>query len=103
MAIDFDLTLVSLHLHNDQRIEVADLAKFIRPFFLEFVPLAVHSNILIAIVTFSKLVDMISSLLRYSFGDEIADSIVIRGCDETWEYVGKLQYLGRLLQALASS
>ena len=88
VAIDFDMTLVSLHLRNDQRIEIAELAKCIRPFFQEFVPLAVNSNILIAIVTFSKLVDMISSLLRYSFGEEIAASIVIRGNDETWQYVG---------------
>lgn len=87
VAIDFDLTLVDLNTaERNANLDAGSIT--VRPFFREFVPLALESDLLIGIVTFSKYVDMIGAVLRLSFGTEIANRIVIRGNDSTWEYKG---------------
>lgn len=87
VAIDFDLTFI-----NTKCEATSDLTKLslhVRPFFLEFVPLALQSNLLVAIVTFSRHVDLIAALLRYVFDASIAERVAIRGNDGSWEYHGR--------------
>jgi hypothetical protein len=92
VALDFDHTLVDLHTDREEAFEIPVLAEYIRPFFMEFIPLAINSNILVAIVTFSRHVHMIYSLLKHCFGATTADRMTIRGNDGSWEYVGTAQY-----------
>mmetsp|Transcript_2647 Transcript_2647/g.2763 ORF Transcript_2647/g.2763 Transcript_2647/m.2763 type:complete len:182 (+) Transcript_2647:170-715(+) len=89
LAIDFDETLICEHTGGHWRGSLADLASKVRPFFRRLVPLVMKSDILIAIVTFSGQVSIISAVLHREFGLELASKITIRGQDNSWEYRGK--------------
>lgn len=97
VAIDFDRTLVDLHTDRGDIPDIAALSRNLRPFFARFIPLALEHNILIAIVTFSRHVEMIYSLLQYTYGKIIADRIIIRGNDNSWEYVGRRPFTPMML------
>lgn len=87
VAIDFDLTLISEHTSGKWDGSTEDLATKTRPFFRCFIPLALSNGILIAIVTLSPQVKMISDLLRIVF-PSFADYIPVRGEDNSWGYQG---------------
>jgi hypothetical protein len=70
------------------------LAKDVRPVFLALIPLAMERKISVAIVTFSRKVDMIRSVLRVCFPD-LADSIPVRGCDDTSKLAPVCNQLGK--------
>lgn len=87
LAVDFDQTMIDVHTGGRWKESAASLASHLRPLFLRLVPLATDRNLRIAVVTFSGQTDRIREVLEIAF-PSIADLIVIRGNDLTWEYKG---------------
>lgn len=87
LAVDFDQTMIDVHTGGRWKESAAELAPHLRPLFLRLVPLATSRNLRIAIVTFSPQTDHIREVLEFAFPD-VAEHIVIRGNDLTWEYQG---------------
>ena len=81
------MTLISVHTSGHWRHSIPDLASKIRPFFKLLVPLAIEKGIMIAIVTFSSQVNIISAVMHHEF-PLIADRITIRADDPSWVYQG---------------
>jgi hypothetical protein len=81
------MTLISIHTSGQWRGPVAELALKVRPIFRELVPLAIEHDIMIAIVTFSCQVQLISSVIHHEF-PLIANCITIRADDNSWGYQG---------------
>ena len=100
LAIDFDDTLVDYHTNGKWRETkgAADLAKKVRPFFIELVPMAMKHGIHVAIVTFSRQVNLIRAVLDFQFPD-LASRIPVRGDrnspDFGWAYEGKGMTTGK--------
>jgi len=88
LAIDFDKTLISEHTSGKWEGTVEDLATKTRPFFRQFIPLALDKGILVAIVTLSPQVNIITEMMLLVFPQH-AKYIAIRGDDNTWSYQGK--------------
>lgn len=94
LAIDFDNTLVDYHTNGrwKENKGAADLAKKVRPFFRQLVPLAINNGIHVAIVTFSSQVNLIRAVLDDQFPDH-ASYIPVRGDSRSqdfgWAYRGK--------------
>lgn len=94
LAIDFDNTLVDVHTGGKWRDNkgAADLARKVRPFFRQLVPLAISHGIHVAIVTFSSQVNLIRAVLDHQFPDH-ASYIPVRGDpasqDFGWAYQGR--------------
>jgi hypothetical protein len=82
---DFDMTLVDQHTGGRWLgTNVAELGDRVRPFFKDFIPLAVSKNLCVGIATFSPQVGVVKSVLEYAFGDSLAARIAIRGNDGSW-------------------
>lgn len=87
LAIDFDLTLVSIHTCGRWPGTADDLSTKVRPFFEHFIPAALDENLLVAVVTFSPQVELINCVIRKLFPNH-GDKIPVRGNDEKWVYNG---------------
>lgn len=87
LAIDFDQTMIDVHTGGRWKGTALELTEHMRPVFLHLVPAATNRNIRIAICTFSGQTKHIRDVMEYVFPN-IADLIVIRGNDKTWEYHG---------------
>lgn len=74
---DFDETLICEHTGGHWRGSLAELTSKVRPFFKKLVPMVLKSGILIAIVTFSGQVAVISSVLHNTFGLEVITCMCI--------------------------
>jgi hypothetical protein len=96
LALDFDLTLISIHTGGTYQGSAESLSRFIRPEFYHIISLLLNPTaetltppiVNIAIVTFSPQVQLIKDCLTIWFGAEIADRIPIRGGDRGWCYEG---------------
>jgi hypothetical protein len=93
ICIDFDHTIVDIHTYGRWQKSADELESHIRPFFKGFIPLLISSGLHVAVVTFSSQVPIISQLLKRAF-PAFADEIIIRGTDNSWEYVGNGQKEG---------
>jgi hypothetical protein len=87
VAIDFDLTLISIHTFGKWAGNAIDLSTKVRGFFLEFIPLVMSRGISVAIVTFSGEVKLIQQVIHTLFPD-LAAMIPVRGKDLSWDYQG---------------
>jgi len=87
LAIDFDQTMIDVHTGGRWQGTALELTEHLRPVFLHLVPAATNRNIRIAICTFSGQTKHIRDVMEYAFPN-IAELIVIRGNDKTWEYHG---------------
>jgi hypothetical protein len=88
VAIDFDKTLVSIHTFGTWPGNAPDLSTKVRPFFLEFIPLLMGSNVSVGIVTFPGQVKLIQQVIQIVFPD-LASNIPVRGHDQSWAYHGE--------------
>jgi len=94
LAIDFDKTLICEHTSGKWEGSVDELAGKTRPFFRQFIPLALDNGILVAIVTLSPQVHLITEMMRLVFPSH-AEYIPIRGEDSNWSYQGKGSMRGK--------
>jgi len=83
IAIDFDLTLVSIHTGGRWQATIPELTAKIRPFLYHLVRIALNNEIMVAIVTFSPQVGVIREVLQNAFPDH-SEKIPIRGNDDSW-------------------
>ena len=88
LALDFDCTILSIHTMGRWPGTAEELEPKIRPFFRALIPEAIRGGMHVAVVTFSRQVQIISRVLKIAFSD-MADKIVIRGEDHSWEYLGE--------------
>ncbi len=94
LAIDFDQTMIDIHTGGRWQGTAIELSEHMRPVFLHFLPAATNRNIRIAVCTFSGQTKHIREVLEYLFPD-IAELVVIRGNDRTWEYRGNGFKMGK--------
>lgn len=94
LAVDFDQTMIDVHTGGRWQGTAIELSEHMRPVFLHFLPAATSRNIRIAVCTFSGQTKHIRDVLEYLFPD-IAELIVIRGNDRTWEYHGNGLRMGK--------
>jgi hypothetical protein len=85
LALDFDLTLVTVHTRPCWTDGAAKLALFFRPELVALIPAAAAVGISTAIVTFSTQTELIRESLAIAAGQSIADAVIIRGEDGSWE------------------
>lgn len=95
LAIDFDQTMIDTHTGGRWKDSVAELALHMRPIFLSLVTMAHQRNMRIAICTFSGQTQHIREVLETSYPKDISESIIIRGNDNTWTYVGNGMKMGK--------
>ena len=94
LAVDFDKTLISEHTSGKWEGTVEELASKTRPFFRRLIPLALDNRILVAIVTLSPQVPVITEMIQLVFPSH-AEYILIRGDDNAWSYQGKGSLKGK--------
>ena len=94
LAIDFDQTMIDIHTGGRWQGTALELTEHMRPVFLHLVPAATNRNIRIAICTFSGQTKHIREVMENAFPN-IAELIVIRGNDQTWEYHGNGFKMGK--------
>ena len=87
VAVDFDMTLISMHTSGQYQGTPVELAKLIRPCFLLMIPCLVAKNIAVAIVTFSDQTKLIRDVIRIGFPYHFS-KIVIRTSDKSWGDMG---------------
>lgn len=92
LAIDFDNTLVDIHLGDRYSGTLAELVSTFRPILVNLIVSAMRFDIAVSIVTFQKQTDLIKTALGAVFPSDIAERIVLRGNDETWHYEGHFEY-----------
>ena len=95
LAIDFDQTMIDIHTGGRWKETASELAQHMRPVFLSLVPIAHQQSMRIAVCTFSGQAKVIREVLESSFPPQIAEIIVIRGNDYTWQYVGNGMKMGK--------
>ena len=80
LAIDFDLTIINVHTGGKWKESSHELSNCVRPLFKSLIPAANESGILIAVVTFSRQVDLIKEVLLESMeNNEFVEFIPIEG------------------------
>lgn len=84
LAIDFDLTLVSVHTNGEWMFTARPLASRIRPGFPELLREASRRGLRLAIVTFSPQVELVRDVLRAVLPKGDMERICIRGNTLDW-------------------
>uniref|UniRef100_A0A7S2I2G2 FCP1 homology domain-containing protein n=1 Tax=Helicotheca tamesis TaxID=374047 RepID=A0A7S2I2G2_9STRA len=87
LAIDFDKTIVDVHTHGQWKGSAHELSTHVRPLFQHLISAAIGADIKVAVVTFSPQCGQIKDVLEIAL-PESSNSIVVRGRDRTWSYVG---------------
>ena len=85
VAIDFDLTLVSVHTNGEWMFTARPLASRVRPGFPELLREASQRGLRLAIVTFSPQVKLVRDVLRAVLPEEDVERICIRGNTLDWK------------------
>lgn len=85
IAVDFDMTLVSVHTGGNWMFTARPLATRIRPGFIEFIREAQRHGLFVAIVTFSPQVDLVRNVLKEVFTEKEVERICIRGNTNDWK------------------
>ena len=87
LALDFDLTVLSIHTGGNWQGTAEELLPLVRPVFLDLVAEALKRGMCVAIVTFSPQVCVVREVVRLCWPRH-CDSMPIRGGDRTWSYEG---------------
>lgn len=90
LAVDFDRTLCAIHTGGRFKGSAEDLSALLRVRFVSFLKEVLANDIQVAIVTFSCQTKLITAVLKLVFSEDVANNIVVRGNDYTWEHEGKL-------------
>ncbi|CAB3997940.1 Hypothetical predicted protein [Paramuricea clavata] len=85
VAVDFDLTLVSVHTNGSWMFTARPLASRIRPGFPEFLSEVLRKGLWLAVVTFSPQVDLVRDVLRTVLSEKDMERICIRGNTSDWK------------------
>jgi hypothetical protein len=86
LALDFDLTLVSIHTNGTWTAGAAELRDSLRPLFCSLIPAVQQQGIFVSVVTFSGQTDLIQECLAHAAGSaERAAAIIVRGEDGSWD------------------
>ena len=67
VALDFDMTLISIHTNGKWNRSASELSQHIRPVFRSLVPALLTNGIVISIVTFSPQVDLVERVVNLAF------------------------------------
>lgn len=85
LALDFDLTLVTIHTRSLWLEAASKLALFFRPELCALMSAADALGIHLAVVTFSSQTALIRETLGCAIGPDMAKRVIIRGEDGSWE------------------
>lgn len=85
VAVDFDLTLVSVHTNGSWMFTARPLASRIRPGFPEFLREVLRRGLWLAVVTFSPQVELVRDVLRTVLSEKDMERICIRGNTSDWK------------------
>ena len=85
VAVDFDLTLVSVHTNGSWIFTARPLASRIRPGFPEFFREILRQGLCLSIVTFSPQVELVRDVLRTILSERDVERICIRGNTADWK------------------
>lgn len=81
LAIDFDLTLCSIHTSGQYIGSCRDLALKLRPFMVELIRCALVNNLMVAIVTFSCQTQLITDVIHTVYPTDLANRVIVRCSD----------------------
>mmetsp|Transcript_37932 Transcript_37932/g.46337 ORF Transcript_37932/g.46337 Transcript_37932/m.46337 type:complete len:231 (-) Transcript_37932:87-779(-) len=79
LALDFDLTIIDRHTGGKWINTPFDLATHVRPIFRHVIPLAISHGLAVAVTTFSSQVELIATVLRQVFPEDVAGRIPVEG------------------------
>ena len=85
IAVDFDMTLVSVHTNGNWMFTARPLASRIRPGFPEFLSEALRQGLWVAVVTFSPQVELVREVLKTVLSETEVEKICIRGNTLDWK------------------
>ena len=84
VAIDFDKTYVGVHTQGRWAGSAEELAKTVKPFFVSLIKQAIAQKVVVAIVTSSMQVALITKVLVLSLGPSLSKKVIVKGMDDTW-------------------
>uniref|UniRef100_K3X0D4 Uncharacterized protein n=1 Tax=Globisporangium ultimum (strain ATCC 200006 / CBS 805.95 / DAOM BR144) TaxID=431595 RepID=K3X0D4_GLOUD len=87
VCIDFDATFVRVHTGGAWTRSALELRAHVRPLFLALLPLLVRADMRVAVVTFSPQVSLIRDVIALCFPPQIAQQVILRGDDASWQLV----------------
>lgn len=85
IAVDFDMTLISVHTGGMWMFTPRPLASKVRPGFPEFLTEVLKKGLFVAIVTFSPQIGLIRDILKIILSEVDAEKICIRGNTSDWK------------------
>lgn len=85
VCIDFDATLVRIHTGGAWTRPANELCTHVRPLFLALIPRLLSADVHVAVVTFSPQMQLIRQVLTLSFRAEIAQRLILRCDDVSWQ------------------
>lgn len=88
LAIDFDYTLIDIHMGSHYTGTFNDLLGTFRPILVNLIICAMRMNIAVSVVTFQTQTKLIKRALKAVFPSDIAERILLRGNDKTWDFQG---------------
>lgn len=86
LAVDFDLTLCSIHTAGRYKGTPAELVNMLRPFMVQLLRCALENGIMVAVVTFSGQTGLIAATLALALTPEVAARIILRCNDGKWDH-----------------
>jgi 2-hydroxy-3-keto-5-methylthiopentenyl-1-phosphate phosphatase len=109
LAVDFDMTILSVHTGGRWDKSAEELIQHIRPEFDQLLNACVANDIKIAVVTYTAQVTLVRAVLENILGPEQASRIPVRGADRSWSYQGvgsqerKLGHIASAVEELEQS
>jgi hypothetical protein len=98
IAVDFDLTLVSVHTSGNWIFTARPLASRVRPGFVEFLREVLRRGLCLAIVTFSPQVELVREVLTTVLSEKEVERICIRGNTADWKPYPNCRKEGKVYQ-----
>jgi hypothetical protein len=89
LALDFDRTILDIHTGGRWNGSLEELYPHVRPVFAHLIEAAVQDDeINVAVVTFTRQIQLVRGVLDQIVGPEASQNIPIRGGDRSWKYTG---------------
>lgn len=89
LALDFDRTILDIHTGGRWNGSLEELYPHVRPIFAHLIEAAVQDDdIHVAVVTFTRQIQLVRGILDQIVGPEASQRIPIRGGDRSWRYSG---------------
>ena len=106
LALDFDRTILDIHTGGRWNGSLEELYPHVRPVFAHLIEAAVATSshednvddegeLHVAVVTFSRQIQLVRGILDQIVGPEASQRIPIRGGDRSWKYTGGGSLLGK--------